>query len=393
MNVRSSLFAWLALALTTACGAQVLDVGDTGQQSPGGDGAASGTKLPEGQVDPTWFPNTACTAVGPTATLIVEADENQEIRGLAPDGDRIYFESHDMFAQSALGRLMVHPIGGPAGTKHPSPVPVQNVRSLAGVFDRKVVYVQTTHLGDGSKTDPRVEELIVLDLDTGARTVLPNPTGTTYVSAVDVTPSGVSWLSRAWDATFPESISHWTPGAAAPLTTIQNHSFTTTDAKEVFYTRWDELSPGNIQIRFEAVPIAGGTPRVLRTMAYDRKFFYGIVAVDDTEVYFTQQSLIDGSTIDVGDLRAIKKDGTAERVLTSGQKFGVASFRIDPDYLMWTDADSQRTVVRVRRTGGALERIVPGAANRSVGALAVDRCNIYWAVSNPPAIYARSRLP
>jgi hypothetical protein len=49
--------------------------------------------------------------------------------------------------------------------------------------------------------------------------------------------------------------------------------------------------------------------------------------------------------------------------------------------------------VRVSRKGGAVERIVPGAPNRWVSALAVDRCNIYWAVSNPAAIYARSRLP
>jgi hypothetical protein len=60
---------------------------------------------------------------------------------------------------------------------------------------------------------------------------------------------------------------------------------------------------------------------------------------------------------------------------------------------MWTDQDAQQTIVRVHRAGGALERIVPGEANRWVSALAVDRCNIYWAVENPSAIYARSRLP
>jgi hypothetical protein len=57
------------------------------------------------------------------------------------------------------------------------------------------------------------------------------------------------------------------------------------------------------------------------------------------------------------------------------------------------DQDAQQTIVRVSRKGGAVERIVPGAPNRWVSALAVDRCNIYWAVSNPAAIYARSRLP
>ena len=395
MRLRSSsLLCLIATALTTACGAQVLDVGSTGGplQDRNGDGTGSATPLPARPQDTAWFPNTACVAVGPSVTLVAEATANQAIRGLAPAGDKIYFETHEMFAQSALGELMVAPIGGSASAA-PVQLPSDSVRSLAGVFDGKVVYVRTTHLGDGSKLDPRVEEVVVLDVGSGGATVLSNPAGTTYVSAVDVTATGVSWLSRAWDSTFPESISHWRPSAAAALTTIQNHSFTTTDDKEVFYTRWDEQGAGNIQIRFEAVPVAGGAPRVLRTMTYDKKFHYGIVAVDDAEVYFTQQSLIDGSTIDVGDLRAIKKDGSGERILTSGQKFGVASFRIDPDYLMWTDGDSQRTIVRVRRTGGALERIVPGAPNRSVDALAVDRCNIYWAVTNPAAIYARSRLP
>lgn len=401
MMLRSSHFlrcSLLAVGLGTsslACG-QVLDVGSNQAQADGGapptgDDPAAVPGAPTGP--DAWFPTSACTLLGTTPKLLAERSPGQDIRGLAPDGDTLYFTSLDEAAQGGLGRLWSTSVTAAAGTP-PTPLAVDKVQRLAGVSGGRIVYVETSHAGNGTKLDPAIQGLVLLDLATGDAIKLPNPAGTTYVSAVDVTTSGITWLSRAWDATFPESISHWRGGVlAGSITSLQNHSFTTTDGVDVFYSRFDTKSGGTNTIRFEAAPIAGGAPRVLRTMPYDRLFTYAIVAVDDTEVYFTQLALINGGTVGAGDLRAMKKDGTGERVLVSAEKYGTASFRIDPDYVTWNDQDAQQTIVRVPRAGGALERIIPGAKNRWVNTIAVDRCNIYWAVANPPAIYARSRLP
>jgi hypothetical protein len=405
MNARSSSLPRLPLLIAAvvplcagalACGAQVLDVGSTGK--PGdttgtapGTGNTSGAS-PGASSDPNaWFPSSACTAVGPTAKLLYTPAPTFDVRNLTPDGEQLWFDSYDFGAQTANGHLASLPVAGGA----PTPLELTGFRGMAGIFGgQQLVYIRITHEGNGTKEDPRREEVVLRDRTTGATTVLPNPRSTTYVEGVRVHPTGIYWTSREWDAMVPSAISRWDTATSAELTNTRNYSSVVTDGKDVFYTRWDDHGGGAVtDITFEAVPVSGGTPRVLRHMVYDQKFHYGIVAIDDAEVYFTQESLINGSTIDVGDLRAIKKDGSGERLLVSGQKYGFASFRVDPDYVMWTDQDAQQTIVRVHRTGGALERIVPGAANRWVSALAVDTCNIYWAVENPPAIYARSRLP
>lgn len=393
MMLRSSLRSVLAVAplLALGCG-QVLDVGSnqdggTGASAPNAQGPNAATERPA-----PWFPESECVPVGPAVTLLLTPDPDLRIGHLAADGARLWMETRDSRAQGFEARIDA--TSAIPGASVPPSASFDKVVQLAGVFDGKLVFVRNDHAGDGTKLDPRVDSVVIAD-PAGGLTTLPHPPGLTLVSGLDVTGTGIAWLSRANEANVPLAVMHWgTPGPSTALTTIRNHSFTTGDGKEVFYVRWeDPAGGGGAERRIEAVPVAGGTPRVLRTMKYDGQFFYSVAAVDDTDVYFTEQRLVGGGTLDVGELRAMKKDGTGERVLASGQKFGSYSFRIDPDFLTWTDGDAQDTLVRVRRTGGALERITTATGNRWVQATTVDRCNIYWAVANPSAIYARSRLP
>lgn len=366
----------------------MLDVGSDGTPAQGG--------VPPAVVRPTddWFPQEgSCTPAGPTAKLVAEPATDRDVRGLVPGDGSLLFDAMETNSQAVIMHLGLVDVPSKAP---PIEIPLEGFRGLAGILGDALVYVRTTHAGDGTKLDPLVEEVVLHDRNKSTQTIVPNPRTTTYVSAVAVHRSGVYWLSREWSATAPASISRWIPATstATELTTLENHSSIVTDGADVYYVRWDRQAAGTIELRIEAVSAAGGVPRILRRMPYDAKLFYSVVAVDDQELYFTQQSTTNGGAIGAGDLRAMKKDGSGERVVASGQNFGPVSVRIDPDYLTWTDQDAQQTIVRVRRSGGAVERIAGAPEpNRWVSALAVDRCNMYWAVENPPAIYARSRLP
>ncbi len=393
MNARSSLclISLSAVVASTACGAQVLDVGSDGK-SQGGAGPAQAADPAKTSDGANASPTSACVAVGASPTMLAESAQGNQVRILVPEGETLWLDGYSSVAaqptQGLLGNLASVPVAGGA----PTQLELDRYRSIAGIFGGKLVYVRTTHEGTGTKTDPRVEEIVVRDRATGTETVLQNPRSTTFVGSVIVHPSGIYWLAREWDALAPEPIVRWNGSTVTELTTLQNHSSLVTDGTDVFYVRWSQTNGVTDEIRIEAAPIAGGAPRVLRARPYDKKFFYQVVGAEGGEVYFTEEATPNGSTLDAGDLRAMKKNGTSERVLVSGQKFGPASIRIDPDFVSWTDQDAQQTIVRVRRSGGITERI-EGLPNRWVSALAVDRCNIYYAVNNPSQIFARSRLP
>lgn len=77
-------------------------------------------------------------------------------------------------------------------------------------------------------------------------------------------------------------------------------------------------------------------------------------------------------------------------MLVAKQGFQGFQTPMDAESVYWVDEHEQSTIVRMRKSDGTLERI-PSGPNRYVQALAVDACNVYWAVANPAAIYARSK--
>lgn len=367
------------------CGTQPLDVGSSGA---GNHGASSGSAGANDDGTPTsWFPASNCVPAGPSPKLLVELDAHETISSLAIDGTTLYFDSYDSRSQGITMRLYSVPIAGGAVTPHA----IEGYRSLAGVHQGRVVYVRTTHAGDGSKLDPRHEQVVLLDVVTGATTEMQNPGTNTYVSGVRVHASGIFWLSRMHDAQVPASLSRWVGGVATELATLQNFTWMVTDGLDLFYLRYDAQATPTSEMRLESVPIAGGFPRVIRRWPHDGKWRFSVAAVDDRDVYFTQEATDDTGAVGAGDLRAVQKDGVGERVVTSGASFGTDSMQIDPDFVTWIDRDAPWTIVRVRRAGGSVERL-PNTPNHSVNALTVDSCNLYYAATNPPAIYARSRV-
>ena len=84
----------------------------------------------------------------------------------------------------------------------------------------------------------------------------------------------------------------------------------------------------------------------------------------------------------------MNKDGSNERVLVRGRGF-TSGFSADATHLYWTEQDEQNTLRRVSKKGGAPE-VVWSEADRWISAVTTDGCNVYWAVSNPSAVYGKS---
>ncbi|MBX3190469.1 MAG: hypothetical protein KF819_25945 [Labilithrix sp.] len=388
MNALRLSFILLA-TLTAACGAKVLDVGSTGATGPS-QGIPGGPAVKD---DGAWFPESACVPVGPTPKVLF-TEKYLSTRFLLPDGETLWFDGHDT-ADTTLGVNRVYrvPTAGGAATR----VDVEGYHGGAfGFWDGKLAYVKRLYEGSGSGLDPRKEVVALLDRASGAETLIPNPGATTYVSGLRLHATGIYWVSREWRADKPQSISRWTPSGPIELTSIENASGTLTDGREIFYLRFERLDDGSHEIRIEAVPVDGGVPRVLRRMPYANTEHYGIVGVDGVELYFTIERTTQGGTIQDGDILAMPKSAVEgsgpERVVTKEQWFGYG-VTMDPDHLSWVDQKDQATIVRVRRDGtGATERIEGPGPTRYVQTLAADRCNLYWSVVNPPAIYARTRV-
>gem|GEM_PF-5613603 len=392
--------AFLAVVcLLPACGAQVLDVGATDRGSsndPSDPAAGPGASSGAGD-DSSWFPTTACTPVGQAPKLVLDR-RYLSARGLVADGATLYFEGNDTetLSSGVRGVYSLTLSGTNAG--------IATKVDLAGASGRftlhgdALAFVRVLDPGGTNEENPRKEAIVLRDRKSGAETVLANPRSTTYVNAMLPHASGLYWTSREYRADKPASIVRMAPGATSgvELATIDNATGLVADGHDVFYVRWVRDELGKHEIRIEAVPADGGTPRVLRRMAYDSRKFWSLVGVDTKELYFTEENTDASGTIGAGSVVAIPKDASdllGGRIVVEGQRFS-GSPVLDPDYVTWIDQEAQAVIRRVPRSGGAVQRLAGTEDSlRYVQGLTVDRCNVYWSVVNPPAIYAVNRIP
>jgi hypothetical protein len=362
-----------------ACGGKVANLGST-KESP--------------DADTTWYPSAACTPLGAVPKLVLQ-QRDLTMRIVVPDGDRIWFGARD--ASKGPGpehELYSVPLAGGGATAFPA------AGFRDGPFTKlgdELVYVQLGKPGT-SEADPGVDLVTLLNVKSAVSVTLPNPGQTTHAVSVVAHSSGIYWWSQQYRTDQPSSISRRDPaGNIVELTTLDNYSDIFVDGHELFYVRYFAATPGGrtTELRIEAVPATGGAARVLKSIPFSSSPSGGsrlqLVGVDGEHVYFKKEALDGGGTIGRGDLVVVNKDGSAEHALVVDQRFGGFSMPMDDEWIYWIDGDEQRTIVRVRKAGSAMERIATtDSALRGVVSLAVDRCNVYWVLTNPPAIYGRS---
>jgi hypothetical protein len=231
--------------------------------------------------------------------------------------------------------------------------------------------------------------VLLRDKTSGVVQKLDNPRTTTSVDGLLVDASGVYWSSREYSATAPSSISRHdvTANADTELTTLTNATGMTTNGKDIFYVRL----PDDGHVHIEAVSITGGgSPRVVKDYDDSRSAFYAVVSADANALYFTRNGVDSQGTIGTGEVRVVQVDGSGEKTLATGFDSS-ASPVADAQYVYWVDQEAQNDVKRMNKATGAVDVVVQGEANRWVEALAVDDCNLYYAVANTAAVYAQSK--
>jgi hypothetical protein len=104
--------------------------------------------------------------------------------------------------------------------------------------------------------------------------------------------------------------------------------------------------------------------------------------MDDERLYYRDPNL--------GVMSMTKQGGDRKTALRWAKPLLFDSSTIDASNIYWVDADTPSSLLRTSKDRGTTETLwlVTG---RTIQAVAVDACNVYWVVSNPQEIYYRGK--
>jgi hypothetical protein len=348
--------------------------------------APPATAEPPGPAVPAPTPP-GCTPIA-TPKVLATLAEGELPSGIASDGTSLFFGAFRDGYETRIpkGAIRRVPISGGATV---SLVDDQFLTGPITVLGQRLVHVQGYVEGSGSAWAVRYGGVIVADTASGSTTKLANPTEYEHASEVKVLPSGVYWSSGQQGDLYVGSISRWDP--ATGKTTVLAKDLHQGFALNVSGTDLVYALTTSSELRFEALSIAGGAPRVLRHLPIDPAFEWTMVAVDDNEVFYEKrapQLSPDGKSL--VDLMAMKKDGTGDRVVVAGQDIRQGTLHADPEYFFFTDTAAS-TLLRLKKNGGPIEVVHQVDAQRVLGGITTDRCNVYFSADGPSEIFARSR--
>src|SRR5450631_1904500 len=144
---------------------------------------------------------------------------------------------------------------------------------------------------------------------------------------------------------------------------------------------WCGVNPDGYSA-FLSKPVAGGTPGVVwHATSSSPAESVALVGHDDRDLYFIHTTDAGGPGI-----MAVSQAGGAPRTVVSGVR--PTTFATDGTHVYWWTLDDQSTLFRSPTAGGPIETVYHG---RSLSAVALDECNVYWLVGNPYEIYYRAK--
>jgi hypothetical protein len=109
----------------------------------------------------------------------------------------------------------------------------------------------------------------------------------------------------------------------------------------------------------------------------------GQIVLDATYVYWANE--------DTGLIRRMLKNGSGQETLAQGyEPFGAA---VDDTHVYWSNRkDTNRSVVRVPKSGGAVETVAAHGAAGDPGILAIDTQFVYWTGYDNGSVWRASKV-
>ena len=350
----------------------------------GGAIAADGSVPGELQPNPATptSPSTAsaaCTPVGPVVKRLADLGDGSP-GAIVPNGLDLWFTAVTRDGSSSAPSVGLYHVATAGGAPVLEPS-AGRIGVAFAVSDANLAIVRITEVSPSST----FESLVVRARTTGDELAVTVPSKQ-RLGSLRATPSGLFYATQD-PSSVAASIAYFDGTRSKPISSLRSPLSFVTDAREVFYIRYGTNSGNRV---LESASLQdGSSPRIVKDFGAPVNDGHRVIGVDDTEVFVARTSPIGHGTFNDGDVLAIRKDGGGERVVVTIPGF-VGDAIVDPDYVTWTDGILGKAIGRARLSGGPIERIEVAG---NVRPLAADACNLYWATSEPNAIYARSRLP
>jgi hypothetical protein len=233
--------------------------------------------------------------------------------------------------------------------------------------------------------------LVLWDLQTGKESTLPNPKGIDSASSYALASNSkgeIFWgpsEGYAGPTQGKIGIAKWDPCTEKTEHVLEDREVLVLLAEEsTIY--WQEVTGRKeiypYRIRLYSMPTTGGTPSLLLEVTRNNWLEPVLLAMDDERLYYRDPNL--------GVMSMTKQGGDRKTALRWAKPLLFDSSTIDASNIYWVDADTPSSLLRTSKDRGTTETLwlVTG---RTIQAVAVDACNVYWVVSNPQEIYYRGK--
>jgi hypothetical protein len=375
----------LYLSLGLGASSVLAGCGRTGMVAPAGDSspiaadAAPGSDRTPAGCAPA--PVAACPPGPSVPASLGRLDDAGSVFDIAVHGDRLLA---GMLVEAPIeerprGRIatIAVPSGARGSREVPDGIPVHLQVAGGALIYQLEVAVPTT---GAWRFD--YDEVLRWDLTTDALAVLEPPAG--YVNESYPMVASNASGQVFWNVVGQQesALAMWDPCVGQTTVLVEDYQIdgVHADATTVF---WDGRDAARHQT-MSSMPIAGGpVQRIYVKQSPPGNSDRVWVGIDGESLYYI---IVNDSAAGI---LAMPKAGGEGHTVVAGADPWVRP-QIDDVHVYWADWSEQNALRRAPKTGGATE-VLWSEPQRWIQDLAIDECNIYWAVANPFEIFYQAK--
>jgi hypothetical protein len=220
------------------------------------------------------------------------------------------------------------------------------------------------------------------DLQTDAIRMLEQPAGYAIEAYAAVTSDANGQVFWNLIGHQQSALAMWDPYTRQTSVIVEDHHIdgVQADSSRVYWNGWDTAWHDTMS----SMPIGGGPVQrlyVSRTVGGDSARLW--MGMDDESLYYT--TFNDRAA---GISSMPKTGGSGHTVVASADPWTWP--RIDDAHVYWVDSSERNAVRRAPKSGGPTE-VLWSEPDRWIQDVALDDCNVYWAVANPFEIFYRAK--